>query len=63
MQCIEQLEQKLVEIKTSLQDVLVLLEMQDAVNYPQLLNSLYHLSLNFSNIQDKMRKALLPSGT
>ncbi|KAI6220010.1 Mediator of RNA polymerase II transcription subunit 8 [Aphelenchoides fujianensis] len=60
--CIDKLEQKLVEIKQTIRDLLVLLELQERVSYPEVLNNLFVLAENFSNVQEKLKKALSPAG-
>ncbi|KAI6196037.1 Mediator of RNA polymerase II transcription subunit 8 [Aphelenchoides besseyi] len=60
--CINHLEQRLCEIKSTIRDLLVLLEQQERVNYPELLHNLFLLAESFSNIQEKIKKVLAPGG-
>jgi hypothetical protein len=57
MMSIDFLEDKLRQIKTTIQDILAMLELQDRVHFPELLDLLSNLACSFSYIQDQMKKS------
>ncbi|KAI6184791.1 Mediator of RNA polymerase II transcription subunit 8 [Aphelenchoides bicaudatus] len=61
IQSIDTLEQKLQQIKSTIQDFLVMLELQERVNFPDLMGQFASLSNDFSAIQDLIKKSCVSS--
>lgn len=54
-------EDKLRQIKATILDILAMLELQDRVNFPDLMGLLASLSSDFSALQELMKKSCVPS--
>ncbi|CAD5209992.1 unnamed protein product [Bursaphelenchus xylophilus] len=61
LQAVNNLEQYLIQVKSTIIDLIVMLEMQDRVPYPELLDQFASLAGSFTEIQNAMRKGALPS--
>ncbi|CAD5206815.1 unnamed protein product [Bursaphelenchus okinawaensis] len=61
LQAITTLEKYLIEAKSGIVDLVVMLEMQDRVPYPDLLDQFAALAGSFTEIQNIMKKGALPS--
>lgn len=61
IQSIDNLEDKLRQIKATIQDILVTLELQERVDFPHLMGLFASLSNDFSAVQDMMKKSCVPS--
>lgn len=60
---INNLEQKLLQAKGLISDIIVMLQMhEDRVPYPELLDQYANLASTFSNIQEVLKKSAIPSG-
>lgn len=60
-QSVDNLEDKLRQIKATIQDTLVMLELQERVDFPDLMSQFASLSSDFSALQDMMKKSCVPS--
>jgi hypothetical protein len=61
MQAIDHLEDKLRQIKATIWDILIMLELQERVYFPDLVGLLASLAIDFSTVQEMMKKSCVPS--